>query len=50
MTEKVFTNVSVRAGVPDEKLGEAPRAYIVPAAAHDDLTQDEVHAWLADKV
>jgi len=35
-------------GVAHDRLGEAPRAYIIPA--HDELDQDMVHAWLKDKV
>jgi len=35
-------------GVAHDRLGEAPRAFIIPA--HDELDQDMVHAWLKDKV
>ena len=37
-------------GVPDERLGEAPKAYVVKQAGHEDFTADDVAAFLADKL
>ena len=37
-------------GLPDEKLGEVPKAYVVKQAGHEDLTAKAVAEFLAGRV
>ena len=37
-------------GLPDDKLGEAPKAYVVKQAGHEGLSAADVAAFLAERV